>query len=224
MKKKLRGIAVGRGVGIGAAIAGIVAGGYFILNPGTGASSKLPPYAVARVIDGDTFVTTDNLKVRLASSDAPETDQCGGTEAKKALERLILGKPIYIRVTHIDSYNRLLGMVYTKDIFVNEEMLKYGFAYYPRSSPGFNDILSAAVQEARTKKLGIHGPTCTQLVNTKNPKCNIKANISTRDKIYFSPGCRSYDNAVVQLYQGDQWFCTEKEAEAAGFRPPNQCP
>lgn len=224
MKKKRQGIAVKSGLVAAAAVAGIVTGSYFIPSPGTGASSDLPAYTVARVIDGDTFETTDNLRIRLALSDAPELSRCGGPEAKKALEQLIGGKPVYVRVTLVDGYRRLLGMVYTKNIFVNEEMLRRGYSYYPSSNPQFKDVLRPAIEEARAKKLGIHGPTCTQRENTEKPSCTVKANISTRGKIYYTPDCGIYDRVDVQLYQGDQWFCTKEEAEKAGFRPPVQCP
>lgn len=50
----------------------------------------VPAYRVAQVIDGDTFDTEEHQAIRLAAIDALELDECGGKEAKKELERLIL--------------------------------------------------------------------------------------------------------------------------------------
>lgn len=77
---------------------------------------------------------------------------------------------------------------------------------------------------AREKKIGIFSATCTQQTNTKKPSCDIKGNDGPYGKFYYLPECGMYNQAVVQLYRGDQWFCTEQEAKKAGFRSPSQCP
>lgn len=48
----------------------------------------------------------------------------------------------------------------------------------------------------------------------------IKGNISqtTGEKIYHVPGQRFYTNTVVNEGQGERYFCTENEAERAGWR------
>lgn len=48
----------------------------------------------------------------------------------------------------------------------------------------------------------------------------IKGNVDTRtgEKIYHVPGSFYYNTTVVDESRGDRWFCTEAEAEAAGFR------
>lgn len=216
---------MGRKAGVGAALAavGIVSSGFFWLMGGRGQSIQVPAYSVARVIDGDTFVTAENQYIRVASTEAPETGRCGGTEAKAALEKFVIGKPVYLKVVYRDPYQRLVSFVYTKERFVNEATLLEGYSYYSRSSPGeIGEELKNASDKAREKKKGIFSETCTQTANHKNSSCNIKGNTGT-DKIYYLPGCGVYPNVEVQLYRGDQWFCSEKEAVAAGFRKPEQC-
>ena len=49
--------------------------------------------------------------------------------------------------------------------------------------------------------------------------CRIKGNISRNGKrIYHVPGQKDYDKTKITESQGERWFCTEKEAQAAGWR------
>ncbi|OGG03703.1 hypothetical protein A2W14_03995 [Candidatus Gottesmanbacteria bacterium RBG_16_37_8] len=203
---------------------GLTAGTYFLLSSNKSKPMPVPFYTVARVIDGDTFVTEEKQNIRISSTEAPELEQCGGLEAKKALEKLILGKPVYLKVLFLDPYRRFISLVYTPDSFVNEEMLKGGYSYYYRTSPGsIGEILNKAGDEARNNKRGVYSQKCTQRKNAANPSCSIKGN-TRNGKIYYVPQCGFYDQVEVQLYLGDRWFCTEKEAIKSGFRAPSQCP
>lgn len=54
--------------------------------------------------------------------------------------------------------------------------------------------------------------------------CSIKGNVnSKKEKIYHFPDCQSYDRTDIKLQEGDRWFCTAAEAEAAGFRMAGNC-
>lgn len=51
--------------------------------------------------------------------------------------------------------------------------------------------------------------------------CLIKGNVnSDGEKIYHTPDSRYYEATEVRPEEGDRWFCTVQEAEAAGFRAP----
>ena len=52
------------------------------------------------------------------------------------------------------------------------------------------------------------------------PDCVIKGNISSnsRSKIYHVPGGAAYEKTQIDLSAGERWFCTEEEAQAAGWR------
>lgn len=53
-----------------------------------------------------------------------------------------------------------------------------------------------------------------------DPSCAIKGNVnSSHDKIYHVPSGAFYDRTDINPDEGDRWFCTTAEAEAAGFRP-----
>jgi len=183
-------------------------------------------YTVTRVIDGDTFETKERQIVRLKNIDAPEIGLCGGETSKKQLESLILGKKVYIKTDWLDRFRRNISIVYLSDgTQVNEEMLKLGGAIADQKGASDKKLLKAG-EYARTHKLGVFGPTCTQESNTENPSCVIKGNRAGGENVlvYHYPGCPLYDTVQVQLYLGDQWFCTEKEAEKAGYKKADRCP
>ncbi len=56
--------------------------------------------------------------------------------------------------------------------------------------------------------------------NRAHPEgCDIKGNISSKgEKIYHVPGGRWYDKTKIDDADGERWFCTEEEAEKAGWR------
>lgn len=52
-----------------------------------------------------------------------------------------------------------------------------------------------------------------------DPSCAIKGNVNSSDeKIYHVPGGAFYNRTDIKPEEGDRWFCTEAEAQAAGFR------
>lgn len=226
MKKKLpkkkgnwkRAIAVGA---LALAASGIF---WFITGP-NGLKIRVPSYRAMRVIDGDTFETEERQLIRLTGIDAPEMENCGGPEAKKALEKLILKKNLYVKVIFRDGSNRLISHVYNDRGLVSTQMVRSGMVYYLGTA--INDPkLNEAAGLARKEKLGIYSAKCTQLENLTNPKCVIKGNIRDFDqklKIYHFPGCGQYNHTLLELYKGDRWFYTEKEAQKAGFSKGADC-
>lgn len=54
--------------------------------------------------------------------------------------------------------------------------------------------------------------------------CLIKGNISfdTGEKIYHLPGQEFYNSTIIDTSQGERWFCTEAEAQSAGWRKSRQ--
>lgn len=77
-------------------------------------------FTVTEVIDGDTFVVSQNWewngesgdRVRIAGIDAPEIGTTGAEEAKKKLENLIKGKVVELKNLVAISYGRLVCDVY----------------------------------------------------------------------------------------------------------------
>jgi endonuclease YncB( thermonuclease family) len=48
--------------------------------------------------------------------------------------------------------------------------------------------------------------------------CMIKGNISSRGHVYHMPGDKYYARTIINPFRGERWFCSEAEAEAAGWR------
>lgn len=186
----------------------------------------VPAYRVAQVIDGDTFMTKEIQYIRDNAYDAPELDQCGGLEAKRELEKLILGKEVYLKVYYHDSHNRLMASVYTEKGLLATQMLTSGWVELNDRGNLDQPELKLARDKAQAEKKGIYSEKCTQTTNPDKPSCLIKANVNTADgtKLYFFPGCNQYETTVIQRHHGDQWFCTEAQAKTAGFTKGKSCP
>ena len=55
--------------------------------------------------------------------------------------------------------------------------------------------------------------------NSATSECNIKGNISvTGEKIYHVPGENSYNKTIIDTTNGERMFCSEQQAEDAGWR------
>ncbi len=179
---------------------------------------------VVEVVDGDTFFIENRQPIRLKGLDAPELGNCYGDQAKKALEKLTLNKKVVLKEPMVDAYKRILALVYIDGISVNEYLIKKGFAYFRSANTSELSHLQAASDYAREQKIGIFGPECYQ-TQPPDPKCPIKGNFDDNSdkKVYFLPGCSYYDATVIMRFRGEQWFCSEKEAQVAGFEKSKYC-
>ena len=87
---------------------------------------------VRSVIDGDTLTLRDGRQVRLAQVDAPETNECFGSQSTQGLRALVEGRNITLRRPsngpEKDRYGRTLAEVSVGDLSVNEELVRDGVA------------------------------------------------------------------------------------------------
>lgn len=178
---------------------------------------------VIAVYDGDTIILDNKERLRLRQLDAPELTYCGGAEAKAALEKLVSGKRVRITEQIPDQQGRGMAFIYVGDTFVNKELLADGLARYHHDTTSKAKELRMAADEAKGNNLGIFG-SCQSMTNTKNPSCIIKGNRDRLRKTYHVPGCTQYPFTVVEEDIGEQWFCTEKEAQKAGYVKSERCP
>lgn len=177
-----------------------------------------------RVIDGDTIKTQNKeMNIRLIGIDAPELgkaeekDECFTQEAKKILEQIIANRKIKLEYDKdkYDRFGRLLAYVYADKQMVNLLMLEMGGAkFFPdQVNDKYQDQLIKAAEKARLEKKGLW-----QVCGRNKAGCLIKGNIDKNDNHWYHlPEFRHYNQVVVSLNQGDQWFCSEEEAVKAGF-------
>ncbi len=191
---------------------------------------------VVGIADGDTFtlLTSDKqqVKIRLAEIDAPESSQPYGNKSKQALSGLIFGKDVRVVVQTTDRYGRTVGRPYVGNLDVCEEMVRVGAAWVYRQYV-VDESLFDVENDARAARRGIWGLSEAQQVEPWNWRrglnrtgaipdgCNIKGNINSKgDHIYHVPGRSSYGATKINELNGERWFCSEADAIAAGWRAP----
>lgn len=202
---------------------------------------------VLSVVDGDTIkikIGTKSETVRIIGIDTPETVdprkpvQCYGKEASAKMKSLVNGKTITLEknpAEERDKYQRLLRYVWLNGADVGAKMIQDGFAFSYKQYPHPKlDAYNKLEQAARTAGKGLWGKACSSTAaatskssssSTARSSCVIKGNISSsREKIYHLPGCKSYNQTIIDPSAGEQMFCTEQAAKAAGWRKALNCP
>lgn len=217
---------------------GIVMGSFLGWSPALGRNRDAPGSVagLARIIDGDT-IELAGVRIRLEGIDAPETGQtCGrkwlgtwdcGNEATRFLANLTEGREVHCVNRGLDKYGRMLGACFLGDLDINAEMVRRGFAWaFVKYSRTYVD----AEAEARALRLGIWEGESTpawiyraQRWDTADDSapggCAIKGNISRVGHVYHVPWSPWYGRVKVDTARGERWFCSEDEAQAAGWRP-----
>jgi len=152
-----------------------------------GQEEKTETLKVVKVIDGDTIKLENGKVVRYIGIDAPETShptksvQCFGDEATKKNKELVEGKEVRLEkdVSETDKYGRLLRYVWIENIFVNDYLVRQGYAYSSTYPPDvkYQEQFREAEKEARENKRGLWGqcleatptPTSRQQYVTPTP-------------------------------------------------------
>jgi micrococcal nuclease len=87
-----------------------------VLAAKSGVSAMPASCSVERVIDGDSFVCTDGVHIRMLQINAPESNECGGAWATAALANIFLPPGTNVRLDYdavtTDRYGRTLAAPY----------------------------------------------------------------------------------------------------------------
>jgi len=123
---------------------------------------------VTRVIDGDTIEVNlegATYRVRYIGIDTPETVhpsqpvECFGKEASDKNSELVEGKIVRLEkdVSETDVYGRLLRYVWVGDIFVNDYLVRQGYAYASTYPPDvkYAEQFAQAQREAEENNRGL---------------------------------------------------------------------
>jgi micrococcal nuclease len=120
---------------------------------------------VLRVIDGDTIELTDGRRVRYIGINTPETVdpkrhvECFGREASDENKKLVGGQVVRLQkdVSQVDRYGRLLRYVYVGDTFINDVLVRKGYAYADTFPPDvqYASQFVEAQKEARKNNRGL---------------------------------------------------------------------
>ncbi|WP_246715929.1 thermonuclease family protein [Rhizobium leguminosarum] len=192
-----------------------------------------------RVIDGDT-IDLDGVRYRLHGIDAPEAGQfckaadgsewaCGQAALGK-LERLVSGREVTCTPHEKDMYGRWVASCVADGTDVNGEMIASGLAWAFRK---YSLDYVKAEETAHAGHVGVWQADTQTPWDFRSHKwdnavsaapaggCPIKGNINSKqEKIYHAPWSKDYTKTKVDTHKGERWFCSEGEAIAAGWRPP----
>ena len=118
---------------------------------------------VVQVIDGDTIdvnLNGEQVRVRYVGVNTPERDQSCYSEARAANSSMVSGQNVTLLrdTSDTDQYGRLLRYVYVGDTFVNEQLVRDGWAelvvYQPDDEHA--DDFRTLEQQAARAGLGCH--------------------------------------------------------------------
>lgn len=122
-------------------------------------------FLVKRVIDGDTIELSTGEKVRYIGVNTPELSNrkklidCFAQEAAIVNKNLVEGKMVKLEkdVSNVDKYGRLLRYVYIDTIFVNDYLVRKGFAQVATYPPDvkYQKLFLASQKVARKEKIGL---------------------------------------------------------------------
>ncbi|MFH1863167.1 MAG: thermonuclease family protein [bacterium] len=182
---------------------------------------------VTKVVDGDTIQLEGDKTVRYIGIDTPETVHpsqpvgCFGKEASAKNKELVEGKRVRLEkdISETDKYGRLLRYVYIGDTFVNDYLVRQGYANATSYPPDvkYQDQFRQAEQEARTDKRGLWGKCSTtqttpaaQTAATSKPQPTKAAAIATPKPAATSSSSGAYTGADKDCPD----FKTQAEAQS----------
>lgn len=186
-----------------------------------------------RVIDGDTFQVGDT-RVRLFGIDAPENGQpcvaaqgrqmdCGDWVTEQ-IAALYDGRRATCTAIEKDRYDRTVATCAVRGQDVGAQIVSDGLAWaFLRYSDAYAlDEKAAAVAERGIWQFEIENPATFRAIRAASPAptgdCVIKGNISGSGRIYHLPHNRDYGRTRINEANGERWFCSEAEAQSAGWR------
>ena len=187
---------------------------------------------VVRVIDGDT-IEVGQVTVRLHGIDAPEIDQtCRTATGQPFACGVVVSEQVHSRyggefatctAVATDRYGRSVAKCMVEGRDMGEEIVLEGWAEaYRRYSMDYD----LAEKSAQVRGVGLWAGSMQSPAEyratrgtTTQGTCTIKGNISNAGRIYHLPHNRDYGATRINEARGERWFCTETEAQAAGWRP-----
>lgn len=122
---------------------------------------------VIGITDGDTLTLLNSshqqIKIRLAEIDTPESGQPYGTRSKQLLSDLAFGKQVRVEVIDRDRYGRTVGRVFVGEKDVNADLVRQGAAWVYRKY-AHDKTLFALEENARQEHRGLWALPETQRI------------------------------------------------------------
>lgn len=191
------------------------------------------PNGTVRVIDADT-IDVGGTRVRLFGIDAPEMGQpCAadgrqwdcGAWTRDAVRNRYEGAFASCEARDTDRYGRIVAQCRVDGEDMGQAIVYSGLAWAFRRYADTYDLdeKAAAIAERGLWAVDVQMPSefrAAQVADTSAPDqtCAIKGNISSGGRIYHVPGQDHYSRTRINPANGERWFCSRADAEAAGWR------
>lgn len=193
-------------------------------------SSKLEGRAV--VLSGDRL-RVDGKLVVLDGIEAPEAGQvcqrksgtwrCGAA-ARDALSALVRGRNVACDVLAEDESEKR-GRCYAKGADLAETLVRNGHVF---AEGGFFSRYASLEGEAQDRELGLWAGAVERPQDFRDKRweeakkaapdgCPIKGRVRSGARFYVLPWSPAYDSIRLSAARGERWFCSESEAQAAGW-------
>ena len=192
----------------------------------------------AAALAGDVLRVNSRV-VKLRGIEAPEHDQqCGGqgrerrwkcgAAAQTALQDMVRSKSIRCDVASTPEAEtaEVEGSCSIDGKDVAADLVARGHVF---AAAGIFSGYGRFEQDARNAKLGVwrgaaerpaeYRARLWELARKTAPDgCPIKGRVSAGAKLYVAPWSPGYRDVKVQAERGGRWFCSEQEAQAAGWK------
>ncbi len=188
-------------------------------------------------------VTGDTLRIAgktvlLDDIEAPESAQscqrrngiwpCGKS-AKDALAALVRGRRVTCDVVGEDT-NATRARCYIGSDDIAEALVRKGHVF---AAGGFWSSYAGVEDQAEGEKIGLWAGKADRPQDYRDKRwedakksapegCPIKGPIRSGARVYVLPWAASYDSIRLRASRGERWFCSESEAEAAGWTRGSQ--
>lgn len=191
-----------------------------------------------RVIDGDTLEIGGRL-INLYGIDAPELGQrcslpSGGTwpcgkAAARVLDELVAGAHLDCTDQDAARGEPVTSVCLFAGLDINRQMVRDGFAW--AADPTDRDYADAE-KRARAQSIGVWWASTRppwefraehwdSALVTAPSSCLIKGSVgASGDQVYLAPWSPGYAPPGSSSETDARWFCSEREAIEAGWRPP----
>ena len=183
-----------------------------------------------------TTLRVSGTSVVLDGVEAPENEQaCGrpgelwncARAAKEALANVLQGKRVACEVTGETTAGAKIGRCLANGDDVAAKLVAGGHVF---ATPGIFARYVSIEGEAKEARYGVWSgagqrPAEYRAKRWEEAKraapegCPIKGRVASGGRIYLLPWSPSYNNVRIVGSRGERWFCSEAEAQAAGWKP-----
>ena len=186
-------------------------------------------FLVIRVVDGDTIEIEGGQKVRYIGIDTPETVhpskpvECFGQEASAKNKELVEGKRVRLEkdISETDKYGRLLRYIWLGDIFVNDFLVRQGYATSSTYPPDvkYQDQFREAEREARENNRGLWNACQAEATPTPKPPDNGETYTCDCSKT-----CTQMSSCDEAYYQLNECGCSKRDGDKDSVPCESICP